>query len=68
MSPESKLKFCKGSMSRIASIKKPSWEYAKQRQNEIYGSKDFDVNNSVVQKFIFFLDLILLLEAFSIQS
>ena len=30
MSPESKLKFCKGSMSRIASIKKPSWEYAKQ--------------------------------------
>jgi len=38
MSPESKLKFCKGSMSRIASIKKPSWKYAKQRQNEIYGS------------------------------
>ncbi len=35
MSPESKLKFCKGSMSRIASIKKPSCEYAKQRQNEI---------------------------------
>ena len=35
MSPESKLKFCKGSMSRIASIKKPSCEYVKQRQNEI---------------------------------
>jgi len=38
MSPESKLKFCIGSMSRIASIKKPSWKYAKQRQNEIYGA------------------------------
>ena len=35
MSPESKLKFCKGSMSRIASIKKPSCKYANQRQNEI---------------------------------
>ena len=35
MSSESKLKFCKGSMSLIASIKKPSCEYAKQRQNEI---------------------------------
>ena len=35
MSRESKLKSCKGSMSQIASIKKPSCEYAKQRQNEI---------------------------------
>ena len=38
MSRESKLKSCKGSMSQIASIKKPSCEYAKQRQNEIYGA------------------------------
>ena len=35
LQPESKLKFCKGSMSRIASIKKPSCEYAKKHQNEI---------------------------------
>ena len=35
MSRESKLKSCKGSMSQIASIKKPSCEYVKQRQNEI---------------------------------
>ena len=35
MSPEIKLKFCKGFMSMIASIKKPSSEYEKQRQNEI---------------------------------
>ena len=37
MSPESKFKFCKGSMSLIASIKN-LLVYAKKRQNEISGS------------------------------
>ena len=37
-------------------------------KNRLGLAEDFDVNNSDVQKFIFFLDLILLLEAFSITS